>query len=204
MRRTKEEASQTREAIFEAGLQVFSEKGFAAATMSDVAKAAGTTRGAIYWHFSTKEELFREILGRLSAAYQTILEEAHASREPFLETLRATIRKLLRRFRDDTRWKQMQELVIRSAFIRDGMVPANPRDLVEELPVRVFNEAKKRGEIWQDWESETAVMAIGSALTGIFVEVVQQQLELSDRQIDELCDFIIRGIAPRQGDRCEG
>ena len=44
MRRTKEAAEETRQDIFEAGLRVFSEKGFAAATMSDVAKEAGTTR----------------------------------------------------------------------------------------------------------------------------------------------------------------
>lgn len=199
MRRTKEEASQTREAIFEAGLQVFSEKGYAAATMSDVARAAGTTRGAIYWHFSNKEELFREILSRLSMAYQTILEEVEASTEPFLETLREAIGKLLRRFRDDRRWRQMQELVIRSAFARDGMVPPDKHEIAEELPVRVINRALARGEIWQEWEAETALMAIGSVLTGVFVEVVEQQLELSDRQIDEMCNFVIRGIAPRQG-----
>ena len=45
--RTKEEAEQTRQEIFPAGRRIFSEKGFAAARMSDVAQAAGVTRGAI-------------------------------------------------------------------------------------------------------------------------------------------------------------
>ena len=51
MRRTKEEAEQTRRALLDAGLRVFSRQGYAAIKLEDIAREAAVTRGAIYWHF---------------------------------------------------------------------------------------------------------------------------------------------------------
>ncbi|WP_174189155.1 TetR/AcrR family transcriptional regulator [Nocardia barduliensis] len=48
----------TRGLLLDAAQEVFAEKGFTAATLDDIAYAAGYTKGAIYKHFSTKEELF--------------------------------------------------------------------------------------------------------------------------------------------------
>lgn len=57
-RRTKEEGALTRESLLRAALAAFSTKGYAAATLEDVAAKAGITRGAIYWHFGSKAELY--------------------------------------------------------------------------------------------------------------------------------------------------
>lgn len=48
----------TRALLLDAAEEVFAEKGFTAATLDDIAHAAGYTKGAIYKHFATKEELF--------------------------------------------------------------------------------------------------------------------------------------------------
>ncbi|MET7773513.1 helix-turn-helix domain-containing protein [Nocardia sp. NPDC005366] len=48
----------TRGLLLDAAQEVFAEKGFTAATLDDIAHAAGYTKGAIYKHFTTKEELF--------------------------------------------------------------------------------------------------------------------------------------------------
>src|SRR3954469_17783700 len=61
MRRTKEEAEQTRRRIMSAALPVFDERGIAHTTMEHIAEAAGVTRGAIYWHFSGKQALLAAI-----------------------------------------------------------------------------------------------------------------------------------------------
>jgi AcrR family transcriptional regulator len=45
--------------ILEAALAVFSQKGFHATNVSDVAAQAGVSQGTIYWYFESKEELFR-------------------------------------------------------------------------------------------------------------------------------------------------
>lgn len=59
--RTREEAAQTRAHIIEAARRVFSRQGVAGTTLEQVAAAAGVTRGAIYWHFRNKRELFAEM-----------------------------------------------------------------------------------------------------------------------------------------------
>lgn len=58
-RKTPEDAARTREAIIDFALTVFAERGFAAAQLEDIAARAGVTRGAVYHHFSGKEELHR-------------------------------------------------------------------------------------------------------------------------------------------------
>ena len=58
VRKTKEDTEQTYTALLDAAERVFKDKGVAAATLNDIAGAAGMTRGAIYWHFKDKEELF--------------------------------------------------------------------------------------------------------------------------------------------------
>lgn len=62
MRRTKEEAEQTKKDILESALATFDELGYERASLSAIAKNAGVTRGAIYWHFKDKSEILREIL----------------------------------------------------------------------------------------------------------------------------------------------
>lgn len=62
MRRTKEEAEATRVSIIESALPLFARKGPTATSLSEVAKAADVTRGAIYWHFKNKWELLDGLL----------------------------------------------------------------------------------------------------------------------------------------------
>ncbi|TIV74343.1 MAG: TetR family transcriptional regulator, partial [Mesorhizobium sp.] len=58
MRRTKAEAEQTREAVLAAAVDVFLERGVTRATLEQIASTAGVTRGAVYWHFRDKQEIF--------------------------------------------------------------------------------------------------------------------------------------------------
>jgi len=58
VRKTKEEAEETRKDIIDAARRVFHERGVGRSTLEKIAKAAGVTRGAVYWHFKDKAELF--------------------------------------------------------------------------------------------------------------------------------------------------
>lgn len=60
-RKTKAEAQQTRQQIIEAARDVFHEHGVARSTLEQVACRAGLTRGAVYWHFKDKTELFQAV-----------------------------------------------------------------------------------------------------------------------------------------------
>lgn len=66
-RRTKEEAQQTRCHIMSTALNLFCQQGLAKTNLTDIAKAADLTRGAIYWHFKNKEELFVTLWEELCA-----------------------------------------------------------------------------------------------------------------------------------------
>lgn len=61
MRRTKAEAAETRCSILCAAEQLFFEKGVDNSALDEIASAAGVTRGAIYWHFASKSDLFLEL-----------------------------------------------------------------------------------------------------------------------------------------------
>ena len=61
MRRTKQEAEQTRRRIMSAALRTFDRHGISRTTMEHIADAAGVTRGAIYWHFADKQALLAAI-----------------------------------------------------------------------------------------------------------------------------------------------
>ena len=64
-RKTKEEALETRNLILDTAQKVFYSKGVAHTSLNDIARAAGVTRGAIYWHFQNKADLFNAMLERV-------------------------------------------------------------------------------------------------------------------------------------------
>jgi AcrR family transcriptional regulator len=57
-----EKQAQTRQALLDAARDVFLERGFEGASVEQIAAAAGFTRGAFYSNFSSKEELFAELV----------------------------------------------------------------------------------------------------------------------------------------------
>ncbi|OUE60679.1 HTH-type transcriptional regulator AcrR [Citrobacter freundii] len=60
-RKTKQQAQETRQHILDVALRMFSQQGVSSTSLAEIAKAAGVTRGAIYWHFKNKSDLFSEI-----------------------------------------------------------------------------------------------------------------------------------------------
>ena len=66
MRRTKEEAEKTRRRVLRAARGVFARQGVARTSLEQVARAAGVTRGAVYWHFRDKTELFYRMREQVS------------------------------------------------------------------------------------------------------------------------------------------
>src|SRR5258706_11650590 len=101
-RRTKEEAQETRSRILDAAERVFYDKGVANASLEDIAGAAEVTRGAIYWHFRDKAELFDAMMQRVVLPAEEMLESAESSgnAEPLQLLRRATIDVLVRTAQD--------------------------------------------------------------------------------------------------------
>lgn len=101
-RRTKEEALETRSRILDAAERVFYDRGVAHASLEDIASAAEVTRGAIYWHFKDKAELFDAMMQRVVLPVEDMLERAGccAEAKPLELLRRATLDVLLRTARD--------------------------------------------------------------------------------------------------------
>lgn len=60
-KKTKADALKTRQHLIETAIAQFALRGVANTTLNDIADAADVTRGAIYWHFENKTQLFNEV-----------------------------------------------------------------------------------------------------------------------------------------------
>lgn len=65
-----------RKKIVEAAIEVFNEKGYYKTTMNDIGKKIGTSKGALYLYFPSKEDLFREIINQWQLNVQKMLSSA--------------------------------------------------------------------------------------------------------------------------------
>ena len=112
-RKTKEGAEETRTAILEAALALFSTRGVARTSLSDVAQQAGVTRGAIYWHFANKKELLDDLWNQAILPYESLAEIGKRTDEPDpMGHLRKIIEKLLLDVSQQGRARQVFQLWI--------------------------------------------------------------------------------------------
>ena len=74
--RKKREYLQHRKEVLQAALKLFSEKGFHAVTMQEIAKEAEFAVGSLYKFFPNKEELYKAIILDLSKKFHSVLIEA--------------------------------------------------------------------------------------------------------------------------------
>ncbi len=110
MRRTKEEAKATRQDVIRSALQVFSEKGYAAATLKDIADRAGVTRGAVYWHFDNKADLYNTLLAEFSAISSQVVAKAVEAGGTLPEILKRIFVRLLQEVERDRELRAVLEL----------------------------------------------------------------------------------------------
>ncbi|MDE2183548.1 MAG: TetR/AcrR family transcriptional regulator [Alphaproteobacteria bacterium] len=67
--------------ILDAALEIFAEKGFAAARMEDIAARAGVTKGTIYLYFQSKEDVFKQLARQQVSSNLTLAAERAADFE---------------------------------------------------------------------------------------------------------------------------
>ncbi|MCM5703702.1 TetR family transcriptional regulator [Larsenimonas salina] len=91
-RRTKSEAESTRQVLLDSAETLFYEKGVSRTSLEHIAKHAGMTRGAVYWHFENKNALFNALLDRVKMPLKQLiedLEESEHSGHPLIDLERA-------------------------------------------------------------------------------------------------------------------
>jgi TetR/AcrR family acrAB operon transcriptional repressor len=110
-RKTKKEAEKTRELLIEAAFTVFTQKGFARTTLNEIAKKAGVTRGAIYWHFKDKAEIFWEVSEQTAKQAGLDWDKVQNSQAESLKDFEEFLVRYLTSYEKDERFRSFYEMV---------------------------------------------------------------------------------------------
>jgi TetR/AcrR family acrAB operon transcriptional repressor len=127
---TKEEALATRERLLDAAELVFSEKGVSRTSLSDIAEAAGASRGAIYWHFKNKADLFNAMMDRTTLPMEDSLQQIghDAGQDPLVELQRAIL-DAMRKISTDERTRRVFEVATLKVEYVDELLAVKERHL---------------------------------------------------------------------------
>ncbi|HLN14896.1 MAG TPA: TetR/AcrR family transcriptional regulator [bacterium] len=88
----------TRRRILASAEQVFSEKGFYRSVVDDIVKASGTSKGAVYFYFDTKEEIFVSLVDEYAASVAQELQLGMGRGRGLVAQVEAAVAALLRHF----------------------------------------------------------------------------------------------------------
>jgi len=192
MRRTKEDAEKTREDILNAAVRIFAEKGVARSTLNEIAKAANVTRGAIYWHFENKTQIFEALHERLHRPFVAmIMEDLEKDHPEPLEQLRDLCVKLLLDLEHNEEKRQALSLfLIKCDYSGDlsALKEAHREKKAESMQLfqLYFEKAKKTGKLSADADPCLLAQCISCFMKGILFEY-----------LDDPEGFNIRDRAPK-------
>ncbi len=128
VRRTKEEAQATRKRILDTAEVVFHRRGVSRTTLQQVAEAAGVTRGAIYWHFRDKAELFDAMMQRVLLPLEQQALHGAAPEDP-IEALRRNVATALRKTVSDPQVRRVFEIASQKVEYVDELEAVRERRL---------------------------------------------------------------------------
>jgi TetR/AcrR family acrAB operon transcriptional repressor len=175
VRRTKDEALATRHCILDAAELLFQQQGVSRTTLQDIAQAAALTRGAIYWHFKDKADLFNAMMERATLPIEeSLCASGEAPTEPddplaYLED----------------RWVQMLHLMVHHAPTRRVFEIATHKvEYVDELMAvrarhlqsrkeclaqaeQLLKQAARRGQINKRTPPRSVALGLHSLVDGL-------------------------------------
>jgi TetR/AcrR family transcriptional regulator, acrAB operon repressor len=172
MRKTREEAELTRQLILDTALKIFNRKGYARTTLEGVAREAGVTRGAIYWHFASKFEMFRAIL---QALYQRAIKRMTAilsSQHRPLEKLRLLLEDFFLMMENREEFRLLEEVQI---FKYDKKLELTELfhghlenvKMLKDMVTDLMESGIDAGEFKPDLDPEITAVALMSFIGGI-------------------------------------
>lgn len=130
-RRTKEEALATRHRLLDAAEVLFQAQGVSQTTLQQIAQHAGATRGAIYWHFKDKADLFNAMMERVILPMEG--GRAHAAAQAVdadpLDVLERGMRDALRLVATDPRTRRVFEVATHKVEYTSEMESVRQRHL---------------------------------------------------------------------------
>jgi AcrR family transcriptional regulator len=178
-RKTKQEAEATRDAILESAAKVFVEKGVASASLEEIAQQAGVTRGAIYWHFKNKLDVFTALHDQLyMSTMDMILQELEKSHPEPLQQLRDLCIKLL----EELETNNQKRRILTIFFVKCDYSGELERFLQYQkdqktknfsLFSRYFERAIEKGHLSSDSNPKILTHVLSCFITGIAFEYLR-------------------------------
>jgi len=200
-RRTKEEAEGTRTRIVDAAERVFRDKGVAHASLEDVAAAARVTRGAIYWHFKDKAELFEAMMRRVELPAQALMERAGAAgaANP-LDMLRASACEVLLRAARDAQVRRVFEIAFHKCEYVGDAAGIRTRQLENQSECLAtieqgIRDCIRKGLLPRAIDAKLAAHGAMAYVSGILYQWILNPESFSlERHAQTLVDTYFRGL----------
>ncbi|MFF8832510.1 ScbR family autoregulator-binding transcription factor [Streptomyces sp. NPDC015131] len=187
----QERAVRTRAVLMRAAAEVFEEHGYAGAGINRILSRAGLTAGALYFHFGSKEELARAIMGAQQRAVAPELESEGLQRVVDITLVWA------HRLREDPLLRAGVQLSMGQESFAGGAAFEGWR----EVMAGHLREARERGELREGADPEVIARFVVGACTG--VQLYSRQTtgrEDLPHRMREMWDCLLPGItAPGAG-----
>lgn len=202
VRKTREEALETRQRILDAAEHVFQERGVSHTSLAEIAAAAGVTRGAIYWHFENKVALFDAMIQRVFDPLEAKLAELlDQPAENPVDALRAIALHFIDRVAHDPGYMRVLEIswhkceyVGEMATIRDNHLECGNRYL--DVLTEGFRLAGQRGFVPTSLDPRQAAVGMMAVVDGLIVNwTLDNQLFPLARFGPAIIDSYLAGLA---------
>ena len=202
MRRTKEEAQETRGRILDAAERIFHAKGVAGASLEDIAAGARVTRGAIYWHFKDKGELFDAMMKRVELPAQALMERtAQAGAHDPLTILKRSACEVLLRTARDRRMRRIAEITHYKCEYAGDAAGIRARHIASHKGClkaieNGFRDCVRQGFLPRDVDPREAAVGAMAYISGLIAQWVLDPGSFSlERRAESLVDIYFRGLA---------
>ncbi|PSF08297.1 TetR family transcriptional regulator [Marinobacter fuscus] len=194
-RRTKAEAEATRESILDSAECVFMSKGVARASLEEIARTSGVTRGAVYWHFKNKQDILDAMLERVRAPLGAMLDDAATSGDS-LTNLRQLCIISLRKLATDEQYFRVYYILFHrnetdQALSKHREVAAQAVDFVSSLLTAPENRQRLRPGL----TPELAAHILHSQMLGLFFDyLVHPERKEFAEQAPIIVDALLSGL----------
>lgn len=174
-RRTKEEAQATRTQLLDTAEVVFREKGVSRTSLADIASAAGVTRGAIYWHFENKVDLFVAMCDRATLPLEALFASVADPELPDpMAKLREGCIEVLQQAEQDQRCRRVFEILNFKCEFVDDLAPTMLRRKECRQGAKAIIESNlklaiERGQIPHQTDVRRAAIGLFSYIDGLIV-----------------------------------
>lgn len=201
VRRTKNEALETRHRILDVAERVFNERGVTRTSLADIAEAAGVTRGAIYWHFADKADLFCSMVARVTMPMESSACSAdHRGAANPLASIREMMVGILRRTSEDPQARRVFHIVYHKCEHVDEMKPVWQRfnemraGCLERIEAGV-RAAIRQGQLPRTLDARQAALGLRALLDGLVSNWVMDPDNLPlDGDAEGLVDLFLLGL----------